>query len=117
MRLSPAALPALTVTAALPCPPAVDSKVAAPVPEESAVMVTFCAVFQFDGVKVSDAPPVTESGAAGAGKKRRPRHKGAAAAAAKKAGAGKSELGNGKRGSVNGVEAGVGGLKLDDVVA
>ncbi|CAM5712456.1 hypothetical protein SFUMM280S_01467 [Streptomyces fumanus] len=40
----------VTVTVALPCPGAVDSKTAEPVPEESAAMVTFCAVFQFDGV-------------------------------------------------------------------
>ncbi|CAM5729759.1 hypothetical protein SFUMM280S_05334 [Streptomyces fumanus] len=50
----------VTVTVALPCPGAVDSKTAEPVPEESAAMVTFCAVFQFDGVKVSVPPPLTE---------------------------------------------------------
>ncbi len=50
----------VTVTAAFAWPFAVDSKVAAPVPEEAAVMVTRCVVFQFDGVKVSEAPPVTE---------------------------------------------------------
>jgi hypothetical protein len=48
------------VTAPFACPVAVDSKVAEPVPEAAAVTVTFWAVFQFDGVKVSDAPPVTD---------------------------------------------------------
>lgn len=35
-------------------------KVALPVPEESAAMVTGCAVLQFDGVKVSDEPLETD---------------------------------------------------------
>ena len=34
-------------------------KVALPVPEASAVKVTFCAVAKLDGVKVSDDPPLT----------------------------------------------------------
>lgn len=51
----------VTVTEALAWPVAVESKTAEPVPDALAPMVTFCAVFQFDEVKVSDAPPVTES--------------------------------------------------------
>lgn len=39
---------------------AVESKAADPVPVALAVIVTFWAVFQFDGVKVSEAPPVTD---------------------------------------------------------
>lgn len=50
----------VTVTAALVNPVAVDSKDAEPVPEESAVTVTFCAVLQLDGVNVSDEPPATD---------------------------------------------------------
>ncbi len=50
----------VTFTEAFACPVAVDSKVAAPVPEALPVMVTVWAVLQFDGVKVSEAPPVTE---------------------------------------------------------
>ncbi len=51
----------MTVTVALAWPVAVEVKVAAPVPESSAVTVTFCAVSQFDGVKVSESPPVSVS--------------------------------------------------------
>jgi hypothetical protein len=50
----------VTVTVALVNPVAVDSKDAEPVPDASAVRVTVCAVFQFDGVKVSVPPPVTD---------------------------------------------------------
>jgi hypothetical protein len=39
---------------------ALEVNVALPVPEASAVMVTFCGVDQFDGVKVSVPPPVTD---------------------------------------------------------
>lgn len=50
----------VTVTVAGAWPVADAVKVAEPVPEASAVMVTCCAVFQLDGVKVSEAPPVTD---------------------------------------------------------
>ncbi len=50
----------VTVTVALVWPVADAVKVALPVPEESAVTVTGCAVFQFDGVKVSEDPLVTD---------------------------------------------------------
>ncbi len=48
------------MTVALPWPGAVDSKTAEPLPEASAAMVTRCAVFQFDGVKVRLAPAETD---------------------------------------------------------
>lgn len=49
------------MTEALAWPAAVDSNTADPVPEFPAVTVTFCAVFQFCGVKVSEAPEETDS--------------------------------------------------------
>ena len=41
-------------------PEALAVNVAAPVPELLAVIVTFCAVEKFDGVNVSELPPVTD---------------------------------------------------------
>src|SRR5215469_14021633 len=41
-------------------PDALAVNVAAPVPEPLAVIVTFCAVEKFDGVNVSELPPVTD---------------------------------------------------------
>src|SRR5215469_3084668 len=41
-------------------PEALTVNVAAPVPELLAVSVTFCAVEKFDGVNVSELPPVTD---------------------------------------------------------
>lgn len=48
------------MTSAAVYPGADEVKVAWPVPESSAVSVTFCAVDQFRGVKVSVPPPVTD---------------------------------------------------------
>jgi hypothetical protein len=61
------------VTVAVAYPAALAAKVAEPVLEESAVMVTFCAVFQLDGVKVSVPLGVWESLRRGAAAEQRGR--------------------------------------------